>query len=240
MRVLVLDTETTGLPIGRNAPVTTPALWPYIVQFSYIIFNTDTNTLDQASDYIVKLPEDVTIEPDSTEIHGITNEMSAMFGVSISNALSPFLEDIDKVDLVVAHNMEFDRNVILAELIRLRSTYEMYSSSYTYLDGQIMRLVNSPKLFCTMQESVEMCNIIKMNRYKKPYAKFPTLTELHVHLFGLTLQKLHNSLNDVVICFRCFYKLKFGTDIYFQNEAIKKMIDPLLVEPVESVCGPTV
>ena len=199
MRIIILDTETTGLPIGRNPPITTPALWPHIVQFSYIIFNTETNDLENTIDCIIKLPEDIIMDAKCVEIHGISNEISASYGISIGGVLSTFLEDLNRVDLVVAHNMDFDKNVILAELIRTRSLYKIHSSSYEYLDNQITELIHSSKLYCTMQESTDLCKIVRMNKFKQPYHKFPTLSELHIHLFGQTPQKLHNALNDVII-----------------------------------------
>lgn len=42
MIILVFDTETTGLPKTKIISYDTLKLWPYIVQFSYIIFDTDT------------------------------------------------------------------------------------------------------------------------------------------------------------------------------------------------------
>ena len=45
MRVLVFDTETTGLPKSNIINNTTLNLWPHIVQFSYIVFDTETNSI---------------------------------------------------------------------------------------------------------------------------------------------------------------------------------------------------
>ena len=44
MRVLVFDTETTGLPKTKILNKYMLELWPYIVQLSYIIYDIDTNT----------------------------------------------------------------------------------------------------------------------------------------------------------------------------------------------------
>ena len=43
MRVLVFDTETTGLPKSKIINPDTLNLWPHIVQFSYIIYDTVLN-----------------------------------------------------------------------------------------------------------------------------------------------------------------------------------------------------
>jgi glycosyltransferase involved in cell wall biosynthesis len=41
------------------------------------------------------------------------------------------------------------------------------------------------------------------------YKKFPKLVELYQKIFGVTPKNLHNSLNDVIVCLRCFIKLKY-------------------------------
>ena len=38
-KIIIFDTETTGLPKTKDALVTSTELWPYIVQFSYIIYD---------------------------------------------------------------------------------------------------------------------------------------------------------------------------------------------------------
>ena len=45
MKVLIFDTETTGLPQTRNINQETLHQWPHIVQFSYVIFDTELNDI---------------------------------------------------------------------------------------------------------------------------------------------------------------------------------------------------
>ena len=45
MKVLVFDTETTGLPNGRNPSILNTHDWPYIVQLSYIIYVVSNNLI---------------------------------------------------------------------------------------------------------------------------------------------------------------------------------------------------
>jgi hypothetical protein len=80
-----------------------------------------------------------------------------------------------------------------------------------------------------MQESIHLCNIKSFTKKdNKEYIKFPTLTELHNHLFGCKPKNLHNALNDIVVCFRCFYMMKFQKDICLENEKINNMMVGLL------------
>ena len=53
----------------------------------------------------------------------------------------------------------------------------------------------------------------------KTYKKYPKLVELHNHLFNSVPENLHNSLIDVYVCFRCFYKLVYEND-YNENNPV--------------------
>ena len=119
MRVLIFDTETTGLPKSKNLTPESIHLWPYIVQFSYIIFDTTTNSIIRISDSIVKLKPYNVISKESTALHGITNDISLAEGIELAKIFKIFFEDVKNVDLLVAHNMSFDISMITAELIRL-------------------------------------------------------------------------------------------------------------------------
>ena len=50
MKVLVFDTETTGLPQTKIINPDTLHLWPHIVQFSYIIYELKNNVIIKLND----------------------------------------------------------------------------------------------------------------------------------------------------------------------------------------------
>ena len=229
MKIITFDTETTGLPKIKMITEKTLHLWPHIVQFSYVIYNNETNTVLKMVDHIVKVPDSVVITEENSNIHGITDSMSKTSGVDIKDVLTEFMEDYNNADIIVAHNMEFDFNIIKVELMR-----QIYDDKQTTLQKEqvtqkLNTLKTSKKLCCTMQESVELCNIKALTRDGKEYVKFPSLSELHKHLFNVVPKKLHNSLNDVLICLRCFYKMHFDVDIITMNEQIRTSINPLIL-----------
>ena len=229
MKIITFDTETTGLPKIKMITEKTLHLWPHIVQFSYVIYNNETNTVLKMVDHIVKVPDSVVITEENSNIHGITDSMSKTSGVDIKDVLTEFMEDYNNADIIVAHNMEFDFNIIKVELMR-----QIYDDKQTTLQKEqvtqkLNTLKTSKKLCCTMQESVELCNIKALTRDGKEYVKFPSLSELHKHLFNVVPKKLHNSLNDVLICLRCFYKMHFDVDIITMNEQIRPSINPLIL-----------
>ena len=61
MKVLVFDTETSGLPVERNGSIYQSFNWPYIVQLSYMIYDSETNLLVGLENDYIDIPKDVTI-----------------------------------------------------------------------------------------------------------------------------------------------------------------------------------
>jgi DNA polymerase III epsilon subunit-like protein len=228
MIIITFDTETTGLPKIKMITEKTLHLWPHIVQFSYVIYNNETNNVLKTVDHIIKVPENVVISEENSNIHGITETMSKTSGVDIKDVLTEFMEDYNNADIIVAHNMEFDFNIIKVELMRQIYNDNLTSSEKEKLTQKLNCLKASNKLCCTMQESVELCNIKALSKQGKEYVKFPSLAELHKHLFGVVPKKLHNSLNDVLICLRCFYKMHNDIDIVAINEEVRSSISTLI------------
>ena len=215
MRVLVFDTETTGLPSSKILNPDKLNLWPHIVQFSYVIYDTILNDIVKSSDKIVKMKDGITIPEDSTKIHGITNESSQKNGINIDVILNNFFNDFRTVDLLVGHNISFDINMIKLELLRLiyKTTPEVYDFEIKDYKYNLHFLTNYKSICCTLQESIDLCNIKATDKFGKEYTKFPKLLELHQKLFGSTPNNLHNSFNDILVTLRCFMKLKHDIDL---------------------------
>lgn len=229
MRVLVFDTETTGLPKSKIINPDTLNLWPHIVQFSYVIYDTVLNDIVETSDSIVKLEDGITISEDSTKMHGITNEISNKNGIDIDLILEDFFYHLRNVDLLVGHNVSFDINMIKVELLRI-----IYENHLNISDDEIKTikynlhfLTNYKNICCTLQSSIELCNIKAINKFGKEYIKFPKLLELHQKLFESTPKNLHNSLNDILVTLRCYIKLRYNTDLNEGCNSFKKIVNKL-------------
>jgi DNA polymerase III epsilon subunit-like protein len=219
MKILIFDTETTGLPETKIISQDTLNKWPHIVQFSFIIFDIDKNDIVETKDFIIKMPEGINISSESTAIHGITNEMTDK-GITINDALKEFFDKLRKVDLLVGHNIGFDINMVYIELFRI-IYYQENISSYKF---DLHLLTNYKNIYCTMQESIDLCNIQMISKLGKEYKKFPKLSELHEKLFGNIPNNLHNSLVDILITLRCFMKLKYNRDILLDCNNYKNII----------------
>lgn len=200
MKILVFDTETTGLP-ERGAPIIAVHRWPYIVQLSYLIFDTNDNKIIETVDNIIKLPDGVKITPESENIHHISNKMVKKKGVSIKDELIKFNERLVEVDMIIAHNIIFDKNIIKVESIR-----NNIISNFTCNRHKIQE-------YCTMMNSIELCKIVRHYKNGNEYYKYPKLMELHEYLFNTIPDGLHNSMVDILVCLRCYIKMKFDIDL---------------------------
>jgi len=226
MKLLVFDTETTGLPKTRELNLYSLNMWPYIVQFSYIVYDDVTNRILKIKDYVIKVPDGIIISEESIKIHGITNEISQTKGVDIKTIFDEFIMDFENVDFVVGHNLDFDVKMIKAEIMR-KIHYELiYFEKELYKD--YFQLISDYKKYvCTMKESIDLCAIEMVNKRGK-YMKFPKLSELHFKLFDTIPNNLHNSLNDVLVCLRCYCKIHNNVDILEKNVEVKYIYEKLL------------
>jgi DNA polymerase III epsilon subunit-like protein len=229
MKIIILDTETTGLlPKGLELKGENLHLFPYVVQFSYIIYDTSTNQIIKMVDHIIKLPLNVIISEENSNIHKITNEISQTKGIEIRLSINEFMEDLKNIDLIVAHNLEFDINMLKIEFYREATISDNIVDKTQYLNF-LDPFVHSNKLYCTMKNSINLCNIkMKSSKNGREYLKFPKLNELHIKLFHFSPRNLHNSLNDVLICLRCYFMLKYNFDIVDTNSEIKDLLNDLI------------
>jgi DNA polymerase III epsilon subunit-like protein len=227
MKVLVLDTETSGLPQTKILSQELLELWPYIVQFSYLIYDTNTSIVIKIKDYILNIPEDIIMSEEVVQIHGISNAMSQNSVVLFANIVDEFFEDLKSADVILGHNLNFDLNVIQAELMRENEKEKEKEKENKRRSRRLqslpplkmnhcqpcLELLPKKETYCTMKNSIQLCNIKAVTKYGREYVKFPKLAELHLKLFNIVPKQLHNALNDVIICLRCYLKLRFDVEV---------------------------
>jgi len=205
MIILVFDTETTGLPAGRNPPPEHSDKYPYIVQLSYLLYDADLDKTLACEDHIIKLSASIHLPDESVRIHGISRTRMLRKGVTIKYALDDFMKAMRKADTIVGHNLRFDKNMILAEAHRNN------------------RKINFDKKreYCTMLNGVNICKIKRTSPQGKVYYKFPNLSELYYCLFSEHPQGVHDSMADVLFTLRCFLVLTNNNDVHCKH--IKRM-----------------
>lgn len=205
MMFIIFDTETTGLPLDWNAPMSNLNNWPRVIQISWQVRDIDFNLISthtyliQPDNWHMKdLPywenlgytkEQVLLDKGKrfwTE-NGFTNEQNKKEGLPMQEVLKMFTEDYDKCVYMVAHNIDYDFPVLGAEFLR----YGMSTNK---------------KLFklCTMKSTT---NFVQIPGYKPGTYKWPTLMELHKRLFSKGFDGAHDASADVTACADCLKEL---------------------------------
>ena len=189
---LIFDVETTGLlPSVRNPEI------PYIIQFSFVLYDIESRQINESYNSYVLLPDGVVIRPLITELTGITQEKVAECGKPISSVLEEFYRAYDLADIIIGHNIRFDISMVV-----IHSTPEMKRM----FDREVIAEKNK-RVYCTMHESSRICKIERVSKTGKTYYKYPKLAELYMHFFGEIPENLHDSLVDVQTCLKCFLRL---------------------------------
>jgi DNA polymerase III epsilon subunit-like protein len=225
MRVLVFDTETSGLPKTKIINPDALHLWPHIVQFSYLIYDTELNDVVVVGDNIVKVGAGINIPEESTAIHGITNQMSQTDGISLRKIFRSFFRDLKTADRLVGHNISFDVNLVIVELLRM--IYDAPPNSEAGVSTNkknLHQIANFKNIYCTLQESIDLCAIKAVTKLGKEYNKFPKLIELHQKLFQTMPNNLHNSLTDILVTLRCYMMMTEKVDLNETCNKYKEMI----------------
>ena len=214
MKILVFDTETTGLPFPKNPLIIDTQAWPYIVQFSYLFFDISENKILHIQDDIIRIPEEIPISQESINIHGITKERTLTEGIDIKDALNTFNIYLKNADIIIGHNINFDTRILRVEYIRNQMPHNFIINNRRKVE------------YCTMLNSINICKIPFANP-KKAYSdyKYPKLSELYYHLFKEKANNLHNSMADVFICFRAYCALAHNIDVLSCNQQVKKRFE---------------
>jgi DNA polymerase III epsilon subunit-like protein len=178
MKVVLFDTETTGLPKTREPATKGPHNWPHLVSIAWIVLENDKVIRER---YFVIRPENWEIPSDSTAIHGITQQYALNRGHGLRDVLQEFTSE--RSDILVAHNMKFDYNVLCN----------------AFLWDLNMPIPQFNRLMCTMEIGTELCKI--PSPYNSSKYRYPKLVELYELITKKKPdnQSTHNSLYDTTL-----------------------------------------
>ncbi len=190
---LVFDTETTGLPKltptrslydPRNLEAYSTSRIVSIAWKVLIQSGESFDSLHSAHYYVI--PDGFTIPPESTQIHGITEELARCKGVPIGHILQELMNLFNTMNIttLVAHNISFDINVLSSEC-------------YRYDQDDLAVIIASKHRFCTMRRGRSLLNL------PKP----PKLSELYRTLYNEDITNAHDAEYDTLNCSKCFEAL---------------------------------
>ena len=183
---LLFDTETTGLPKNWNAPLTDFDNWPRVVQIAWQLHGLQGNLIHHGN--VIVRPEGFTIPYNAEKIHGISTQRALQEGVPLADALSQFAGALAKCQYAVGHNIDYDLSVLGCEF--LRATGSNPFPAFKHLD--------------TKELSTDFC---ALPGGKGGKFKWPSLSELHLKLFGTKFDEAHDAAYDIDATAKCFFAL---------------------------------
>lgn len=189
--ILVLDTETTGLPTRRNHHYSVSSSYSSarVIQVGAVLCDTSGEVKESYS-WLIK-PEGFTIPEFITSLTGISQTEAETLGVSFHSVAVWLDQILDKCSKIVMHNASFDRNVLAAEC---------YRQGFLALAEKLF----TKDFYCTMEHGKDTTKIpLQTGRGYK----FPKLQELYSHFFHETIQGAHNALCDALATSKCYFSM---------------------------------
>lgn len=189
-KYMIIDTETSGLPEfrGYNMYYDYKFLNKYknsrLIQLSWGIYNYNDDLI-AINDYIIK-PNGFIIN--NHHIHGITMDNALKNGKNIHQIFDILYGDLQKVEVIIAHNIQFDVNIIRSELFRQNKR-------------NIIDEMNKKKMVCTLKCAND-------NFKKKKIIKSSKLGDLYKYFFDEQIENAHNSKFDVLNTGKIFQEMK--------------------------------
>lgn len=191
MNILYYDTETTGLP-NRNR-IGRLDLQPRVTQLGFLLEGVDGSLIDECDTLIKPSGPDWQIGAEASALTGITREMCEETGKPLEEVMDHFVDCAAQADLIVCHNVAFDKMLLQFEAQRLAPD----------MDPQAI-FENAPHV-CTMLAAMPICKLPKKDR--RTGYKWPKLEEAIYHFFGERLDGAHNAMVDIIATRRLFQHL---------------------------------
>jgi len=117
MKLLFVDTETTGLPLKWGRPVTEVDNWPRVIEVGAVAINTEDRVISKVG-FLIQ-PKGFEIPEAATKVHGISTEMAMTDGVEPEKGFAWLHSAMVEADHIAGHNIRFDMDCLGAEFHRL-------------------------------------------------------------------------------------------------------------------------
>ena len=195
MRILFFDTETNGLPKNSYALPSDLNNWPRVLQIAWQLWDLSGDVFTQVSSasFLVQPDPGMIWDGSAEAFHKLSLDRLRAEGLPGDRVFGEFRAILEHAHVVVAHNIAFDRPVILAECIR---TFGGKNWNWWQIE------------YCTCENTRSICKLpTKYATPANPY-KRPRLQELYEFLHGAGASfEFHNAIADTECLVQCFQKL---------------------------------
>ena len=199
--ILFFDTETTGIRKG--------GFIPRVVQIGALLTDNQGKTVGELN--LLLLPDGFQNIPiEASNVHGFSTDFVKNHGVDRYMGLSAFFAMMEQADTVVAHNAEYDMDLLQIETDYYKDIHNDAQASTIW-----QSILSEAKVFCTMLNSREILKLplseaqasfFKDKGIDQQY-KNPRLEEAHIHFMGYNFEGAHDAMADVRACKDVFFKL---------------------------------
>lgn len=182
MKLLVFDTETTGIRPGN------------ICQLSYILIDTSTKPQTTTGKNYFFTVESV--EPSAKDVHGFSEEIlyNLSNGLEFIDQCHEFMKDFYDADFIIGHNVQFDIKFLKHEIDTL---WEV---------GLLEEKWEPKNIFCTMGYYKNICKIPNPNGN----IKNPKLSEV-IDFLNITKEEISNKANELFQGSGNYHDARFDT-----------------------------
>jgi DNA polymerase III epsilon subunit-like protein len=199
MLIAAFDTETTGVT-RANPQEYQKYNNARMIQLAIIVYKLSNGKADLIGTYswYVK-PEGFQIQEG---VHGITHDKAVKQGLPIVSVLQEVQKILTDVELLLAHNFQFDHGILSAEIYRYLA--ETMDESFLPL---LVKL-NTTSYFCTMKGLACLFD-----------GRHPNLTNLHKKVMGKDFDNKHDAIYDTKAVMDIFLNLYQKGKIVLQTTA---------------------
>lgn len=171
----IFDTETSGFH-QEALPFEHPDQGR-IMQFAAVLI--DENFKERASICVYNRDQDFNINPGALGVHGITKDMTSVFGLQMRTILDIFQDMLQQATIVSGFNVAFDKKLITTEAA---------------LNGKFIQYPATS--FCVMEFMTGLCKLPSKRQGNGKY-KWPKLSEAYKFAFGEEMPNAHDAMGDV-------------------------------------------
>lgn len=190
MIALFFDTETTGIKTRDN-----PNFKPALVQLGCILQDMETGRVLAELNLIAnQYPDAPPIPQGAINVHGITNEMAKEYGIDPKLIDLTFSELLEKCDVLVAHNIDYDLDVMKDNMPISWSARPLGPDRNFDTMKSNLYIVKAP-----LSDKQRAYFGMKGIPPDAPY-KVPNLTETHMFYFGESFFGAHDAMADIRAC----------------------------------------
>jgi len=201
--ILFFDTETTGIRKG--------GFIPRVVQIGALLTDNEGKMVGELN--LLLQPDGfVNIPVEASNVHGFSTEHVKKYGVDRYMGLSAFFAMLEQADTVVAHNAEYDMDLLTCEIDYYANIHNDPTAVAVW--SEIYKEAES-KVFCTMLNSRDILMMPLSDAQARFFRdtgndqkfKNPRLIEAYRHFFNTDFEGAHDAMADVRACKDVYFKL---------------------------------